>query len=245
MTKPDRNRRARALEQSLQGEAFDLSPDDGDPVLLTLSDLADVTPAQPFGHLDLSLDAILPAAERVADMTMRIDMGLGGIGPVFMVSDPVLGLDDAAIALIAGTLAKHPDIHDASALPFFPLAVAEGLPMGRTAIAREALDFAAIMTPRVLGERYLMSSSNHRGERPRFIDRQPANLLFLPVIARAFPDAVFVMISAREPGDTWQRLVGSLPRHANRSRIDWPIDATGAEVESFCGSIIQMLHLRA
>jgi tetratricopeptide (TPR) repeat protein len=124
--------------------------------------------------------------------------GLDEAAPIFVVGMPRTGT-----TLVDRILSSHPEVGSAGELQAMPLAVKE---MARTS-SRVVVDAATIRAslladPRVLGERYMTRATPHRpAGRPRFIDKLPANFLYVGHIARALPRARIVCLR-RNPMDT-------------------------------------------
>lgn len=124
--------------------------------------------------------------------------GLDDNAPIFVVGMPRTGT-----TLVDRILSSHPAVASAGELQAMPLAVKAlaGTP-SRTVIDPETVAASRNIDPAELGEAYLGRASHHRPEgNPRFIDKLPANFLYVGHIARALPQARIVCLR-RNPMDT-------------------------------------------
>lgn len=127
----------------------------------------------------------------------------GGIGnpdpaPVFVVGMPRTGT-----TLVDRILSSHPEVGSAGELQAMPLAVKQlaGTP-SRVVIDPETVAASGAIDPRAIGDAYLERAGHHRPkDKPRFIDKLPANFLYVGHIARALPNARVVCLR-RNPMDT-------------------------------------------
>lgn len=119
--------------------------------------------------------------------------GVDADGPVF-----VLGLPRSGSTLTDRILSTHSDIESLGELNDFPLAL--------TGLCRQAggkaqlIDAAAALEPARLGQAYLDRLSGRRGQSRFFIDKAPANFLYIGLIAAALPDARIIHVH-RDPMD--------------------------------------------
>ncbi|WP_375403935.1 sulfotransferase [uncultured Sphingomonas sp.] len=124
--------------------------------------------------------------------------GLDDPAPIFVVGMPRTGT-----TLVDRILSSHPDVGSAHELQAMPLAIKEVSGVAsrvvldadtvRASMAADAGDVAA---------RYLARAEHHRPPgRPRFVDKLPANFLYVGAIARALPRAKIVCLR-RGPMDT-------------------------------------------
>jgi len=116
--------------------------------------------------------------------------GLPGAGPVFL-----WGLPALSPCGLARWLSGFLDIHAAGPLPFMPLALEETLSgHGLNLWTADGLHQALSLYPRRLAESYMLASSNHRGEKPAFVDSLPQSLLVAPLLAQVFPDSRMLVL---------------------------------------------------
>jgi tetratricopeptide (TPR) repeat protein len=130
--------------------------------------------------------------------------GVDADGPVF-----VLGLPRSGSTLTDRILSAHSDIESLGELNDFPLAL--------TRLCRQAggkaqlIDAAAALDPAHLGKAYLDRLSGRRGEARFFIDKAPANFLYIGLIAAALPGARIIHVH-RDPMDNAYSLYKALFR---------------------------------
>lgn len=124
--------------------------------------------------------------------------GNGDAAPIFVVGMPRTGT-----TLVDRILSSHPDVGSAGELQAMPLAVKQ---LAGTA-SRVVIDPATVaasggIDPAMIGNAYLARAAHHRPDGPpRFIDKLPANFLYIGQIARALPHAPIVCLR-RNPMDT-------------------------------------------
>jgi tetratricopeptide (TPR) repeat protein len=115
-----------------------------------------------------------------------------GESPIFIV-----GLPRSGTTLVERIIGGHSLAHAAGELQALPEAVrfASQPELGKP---RRGLELAA-MLPRLdaglIAREYLARTRTMRGERPRFIDKQPINFYYCPLILRAFPKARIVHLT--------------------------------------------------
>lgn len=125
-------------------------------------------------------------------------------GPVF-----VLGLPRSGTTLTDRILSAHPQIESLGELNDFPLAL--------TALCRGAsgktglVDAARMLDPASLGQAYLDRVAGRRGGARFFVDKAPANFLYIGLIAAALPRARIVHLR-RDPMDNAYSLYKALFR---------------------------------
>jgi tetratricopeptide (TPR) repeat protein len=142
-------------------------------------------------------DAIEALFESGAD---RLAAGKGNAdpAPIFVVGMPRTGT-----TLVDRILSSHPDVGSAGELQAMPLAVKK---LAGTS-SRVVIDPATIaasggVDPTAIGDAYLERARHHRPkDRARFIDKLPANFMYVGHIARALPNARIVCLR-RQPMDT-------------------------------------------
>lgn len=119
--------------------------------------------------------------------------------PIFIVGMPRTGT-----TLVDRILSSHPEVESAGELQAMPLAVklASGT-RSRTVLDPQTIAAAAAgVDPGAIGRDYLARAAAHvAGEKPRFIDKFPGNMMYIGLIARALPDASIVCLR-RNPMDT-------------------------------------------
>lgn len=140
-----------------------------------------------FDALEAAFSAPLPPAD-----------GLGDDAPIFIVGMPRTGT-----TLVDRILSSHPDVASAGELQAMPLAVKQlSGTRSRLVIDAETVRASMAADPHTIGETYMRRASHHRpAGSPRFIDKLPANFLYVGHIARALPRARIVCLR-RDPMDT-------------------------------------------
>ncbi|WP_417490525.1 sulfotransferase [Maricaulis sp.] len=119
--------------------------------------------------------------------------GCNDEGPVF-----VLGLPRSGTTLVDRILSAHGDIESLGELNDWPLAL--------TALCRDAtskqdmVSRSAGLDMRALGDTYLDRTAQRRQSQPWFIDKTPANFLYIGLIAAALPKARIIHL-VRDPMD--------------------------------------------
>jgi len=128
-------------------------------------------------------------------------------GPAQGVDDPapifIVGMPRTGTTLVDRILSSHPDVGSAGELQAMPLAVKQlaGTP-SRVVLDSETVAASADIPPVAIGEAYRARAAHHRPEgTPRFIDKLPANFLYVGHIIRALPQARIVCLR-RNPMDT-------------------------------------------
>jgi tetratricopeptide (TPR) repeat protein len=124
--------------------------------------------------------------------------GLDTRAPIFVVGMPRTGT-----TLVDRILSSHPDVASAGELQAMPLAVKEAAATPSRVVV-DAATIAASLTadPRVLGERYMARATPHwPAGSLYFVDKLPANMLYVGHVARALPHARIVCLR-RKPMDT-------------------------------------------
>lgn len=126
--------------------------------------------------------------------------GLGNAdgAPIFVVGIPRTGT-----TLVDRILSSHPDVGSAGELQAMPLAVKQlaGTP-SRLVIDPDTIAASGAVDPAAIGEAYLARAGHHRPKgAARFVDKLPANFLYVGHIVRALPNARIVCLR-RNPMDT-------------------------------------------
>jgi tetratricopeptide (TPR) repeat protein len=127
----------------------------------------------------------------------------GGVGnadpaPIFVVGMPRTGT-----TLVDRILSSHRDVGSAGELQAMPLAVKQiAATPSRVVIDRATVAASGAIDPAALGDAYLERARHHRPrDKARFIDKLPANFLYIGHIARALPNARILCLR-RNPMDT-------------------------------------------
>ncbi|WP_239805501.1 tetratricopeptide repeat-containing sulfotransferase family protein [Croceicoccus hydrothermalis] len=123
---------------------------------------------------------------------------MGKRAPIFVVGMPRTGT-----TLVDRILSSHPDVVSAGELQAMPLAVKRlSQTTSRVIIDPDTIRASRDIDPAQLASRYLAQAQHHRiDETARFVDKLPANFLYIGHIARSFPDAPIVCLR-RNPMDT-------------------------------------------
>lgn len=124
--------------------------------------------------------------------------GLEEEAPLFIVGMPRTGT-----TLVDRILSSHPQVGSAGELQAMPLAVKQlAGTRSRLVIDPETIAASAAADPAAIGQAYMARASHHRPPgRPRFIDKLPANFLYIGHILHALPRAKIVCLR-RHPMDT-------------------------------------------
>lgn len=138
------------------------------------------------------------------DRVGRGEGGEGGEGPVF-----VLGLPRSGTTLADRILSAHSEVESLGELNDFALALttlcrAEG---GKTGLVQAA----AGLDPALLGQAYCKRAGERTTGARFYIDKAPANFLYIGLIAAALPDARIVHLQ-RDPMDNAYSLYKALFR---------------------------------
>lgn len=118
--------------------------------------------------------------------------------PIFVVGMPRTGT-----TLVDRILSSHPEVGSAGELQAMPLAVKQlaGTP-SRVVVDPDTVAASGAIDPYAIGNAYLERAGHHRPTgKPRFIDKLPANFLYVGHIERALPNARIVCLR-RNPMDT-------------------------------------------
>jgi tetratricopeptide (TPR) repeat protein len=124
--------------------------------------------------------------------------GLDDPAPIFIVGMPRTGT-----TLVDRILSSHPDVGSAGELQAMPLAVKEAAgTASRVVVDAETIRASLRADALALGERYMERAAPHRPTgKPYFVDKLPANMLYVGHIAQALPRARIVCLR-RNPMDT-------------------------------------------
>lgn len=153
---------------------------------------------QSLGY-DFSFDAALfDAIEAGFAQDALHGPGLDDPAPIFVVGMPRTGT-----TLVDRILSSHPDVGSAGELQAMPLAVKEAAATAsRIVVDAETIRASLQADAEALGARYMQRAAPHRPEgKARFVDKLPANMLYIGYIARALPAARIVCLR-RNPMDT-------------------------------------------
>jgi len=144
--------------------------------------------------------AIFDAIERLfgSGALAQKGAGLNDAAPIFVVGMPRTGT-----TLVDRILSSHRDVGSAGELQAMPLAIKQlaGTP-SRAVIDPETIAASGAIDATAIGGAYLARAAPHRpAGRPRFVDKLPANFLYIGHIIRALPEARIVCLR-RNPMDT-------------------------------------------
>ncbi|MBU4136222.1 MAG: sulfotransferase, partial [Alphaproteobacteria bacterium] len=125
-------------------------------------------------------------------------------GPVF-----VMGLPRSGTTLVDRIISSHSDVESLGEINDFALALMRlaGATGGKGDLIRRSAD----LDPAALGRAYLDSVAGYGRTRPMFIDKTPANFLYVGLIARALPNARIIHLR-RHPLDSGYALYKTLFR---------------------------------
>jgi tetratricopeptide (TPR) repeat protein len=117
--------------------------------------------------------------------------------PIFIVGQPRTGT-----TLIERIITAHSDVASAGELQQFGMAIRRSVKANtpRT-LTPEAVAEIAGADMKALGELYMHTTRSVRPEAPKFVDKLPANYLYAPLIAAAFPGAKIIHL-VRDPIDS-------------------------------------------
>ena len=146
-----------------------------------------------FARDDAIFDAVEAAFAQPGPSTSAIDDA-----PIF-----VTGMPRTGTTLVDRILSSHPDVHSAGELQALPIAVKLlARTPSRLVTDPDTIMASAGLSPQAVGEAYLARANLHRlRQGGRFIDKLPANFLYIGHIARALPQASIVALR-RHPMDT-------------------------------------------
>jgi len=155
---------------------------------------------QAIGY-DFAADAaIFDAIERLcADGAPKgWGAGLDEPAPIF-----VTGMPRTGTTLVDRILSSHPQVGSAGELQAMPLAVKQlSGTRSRLVIDPDTIAASAAAAPPAMGQAYMARASHHRPEgKLRFIDKLPANFLYIGHILHALPQAKIICLR-RHPMDT-------------------------------------------
>ena len=150
-----------------------------------------------FAHDAAIFDAIEALFPDGADV-LAAGPGNPDPAPIFVVGMPRTGT-----TLVDRILSSHRDVGSAGELQAMPLAIKQlaGTP-SRVVIDPATIFASGTIDPVAIGDTYFTRAAHHRpAGTPRFVDKLPANFLYIGHIARALPNARIVCLR-RNPMDT-------------------------------------------
>lgn len=110
--------------------------------------------------------------------------------PIFIVGQPRSGT-----TLVERIITAHTQVHSAGELRQFDDCLRKlSAYEGRQRFAPEAVSSADNVDPKVLGAAYLASTTRFAGEGTHFVDKQPSNFLYVPLILKALPQAKIILL---------------------------------------------------
>lgn len=129
--------------------------------------------------------------------------GLAGEGPCDPAPIFVVGMPRTGTTLVDRILSSHAQVGSAGELQAMPLAVKEAAgTRSRVIVDAETIRASLGGDARALGDRYMTRAAPHRpADRARFVDKLPANFLYIGHIVQALPGARIVCLR-RDPMDT-------------------------------------------
>ncbi len=150
--------------------------------------------------------AAMAEIARVFDARLfdRPSAGCPEPGPVF-----VMGLPRSGTTLVDRIISSHSGVESLGEINDFALALMRlaGATGGKGDLIRRSAD----LDPAALGRAYLDSVAGYGRTRPMFIDKTPANFLYVGLIARALPNARIIHLR-RHPLDSGYALYKTLFR---------------------------------
>ncbi len=115
------------------------------------------------------------------------------LGPIF-----VLGLPRSGTTLVDRILSSHSEVESLGEINDFALTLTR---LGRSTEKNALLEASASISPENLGAAYLQSVASYGGSSQYFIDKTPANFLYIGLIAKALPGAHIIHVH-RHPVDS-------------------------------------------
>jgi hypothetical protein len=116
--------------------------------------------------------------------------------PIFVVGQPRTGT-----TLIERIISSHSQVHSAGELQQFSLGFRRlSNYQEPKRFSAELINKAVDLDGEKLGAMYLETTRKMRGDTPRFVDKLPANYLYIPLILKALPNAKIVHVD-RNPMD--------------------------------------------
>ncbi len=170
-------------------------------------------PDEAFRHLKAANDQHRRAIGYDFDQDARI---FAAIEQLFRAGDPlrgsgctdaapifVVGMPRTGTTLVDRILSSHPGVRSAGELQAMPLAVKQlSRSRTRTVIDPDTIAAASGLSAEQVGRLYLARAQQHDGAgAPRFVDKLPANFLYVGFIKRALPAASIVCLR-RDPMDS-------------------------------------------
>lgn len=123
--------------------------------------------------------------------------GYDDASPIFVLGEPRSGT-----TLVERIICAHSYVHSAGELRNFINCISQ-MPnsTGTAALSPQLVHNAVNVDTYQLGESYMKSVAQFRGNTPHFVDKMPSNFLFLPLILKALPKAKIIHLR-RDPMDT-------------------------------------------
>ena len=153
--------------------------------------VVDYDEAQEIKFFDAMREAFTP------EWAAREVPGNNSEAPIFIIGQPRTGT-----TLVERIITSHSMVHSAGELHQIKMAIrrlanveVEGQFPPRLVRASAKID------PRKIGGSYMRLSKSKQGNLPRFVDKMPVNYLYLPIIAKALPNARIIHM-VRDPMDS-------------------------------------------
>lgn len=166
-------------------------------------------------HLSYDVQADIAAMQAIAgtfdaDYVNDGRAGSASAAPIF-----VLGLPRSGTTLIDRIISSHDAVQSVGEINDFALCLTRQARQGGHDLDKTGklglIEAARATDPAALGEAYVASVAGYGIERPRFIDKTPANYLYIGLIAKALPNAKIVHLR-RDPMDNGYALYKTLFR---------------------------------
>ena len=120
----------------------------------------------------------------------------GTDAPIFIVGQPRTGT-----TLVERIITSHSQVHSAGELLQFEITARRQSDYdGSERFSASLFESAARLNGKNLGDEYMISTRQFRGETPYFVDKLPYNYQFLPLILAALPNAKIIHL-VRDPMD--------------------------------------------
>lgn len=135
--------------------------------------------------IDRVIDGFPNVETRTTDTT--------GERPIF-----ILGLPRSGTTLVERIVSNHSSVHAAGELPALTEAITIAMDRAAPEAGRRWLDYAKVLPEldaAAIAREYLTLAAPRRGDKPRFVDKQPVNFLYCGLILRAFPNAAILHLT--------------------------------------------------
>ena len=143
-------------------------------------------------HEDIEEGLFETLHKRFDDQWMSGEVPVGDHGgrPIFIVGQPRTGT-----TLIERIITSHSKVKSAGELQQFYLSMRR-ISKAQTPVrvSSELILEAAKIEPSVLGEAYLHATRSHHKDGHYYVDKMPVNYLYVPLIARALPQAKIIHV---------------------------------------------------